>query len=359
MRNFSLSHKQVYFSTKTLSTNLIDLLNVFIIPPISMCAFSVKLITIIVILKINKKDSTNSSYGNMFSYMLANEIFDACLSVILTFLSIFRCGSVCNLGYDYYSKIFELIFYSYLSNVLQLLITFCEISLAIERLRAFQTNYKERFKFRAKMVIMVITSFLFNLPNYLLSRTIKPIGVLIKDNSSQLLFVVTSRDEIENTKSWTILLTILSVLRGLVLYLVIFILNLVIMYKFRKRIKIKKSIAATLTTHLTDLSSKTNFNLENKLKANNPKHETRIIKIVLSMSINYLIGNLPNSLSPIMYIIFGNRSIFYRNYAIVAVLIAMASHANYIVLYYIYNPTFKKKILELLHLIRSNTNNFH
>jgi len=65
------------------------------------------------------------------------------------------------------------------------------------------------------------------------------------------------------------------------------------------------------------------------------------------MSTNYLIGNLPSSLNPLVSIKLGNNSPIYVYYSAAAVFFAGFSYLLYIVLYAWLNPTYRKTLVRL------------
>jgi hypothetical protein len=70
--------------------------------------------------------------------MLTFEISECFIATIMVFGGLFRCGNLCDIGYNYITKVFELVFYSFIANVLQQFETFIEISFALQRIQAFE-----------------------------------------------------------------------------------------------------------------------------------------------------------------------------------------------------------------------------
>lgn len=82
-----------------------------------------------------------------------------------------------------------------------------------------------------------------------------------------------------------------------------------------------------------------------KMEIKKQKKETRVTKMVLSMSLNYIIGNILASLSPILFQ-FSVNSTFYGYYGSVTNITSYLSHGSYLFLFYIFNPTFRRVFLE-------------
>ena len=77
------------------------------------------------------------------------------------------------------------------------------------------------------------------------------------------------------------------------------------------------------------------------------KKENLVTQMMLSMSLNYIIGSFLGSLSPILFQVGINPTI-YSYYGTVANLVSYLSHGTYILWYYKFNPKFKKVFLETL-----------
>ena len=86
-----------------------------------------KSISMIVLRKILvKKENKNLRF--QYNYMLTNEAIDFFNSVVLMFLMLTRCGNYCPFGYTYWAKLYEMIFFNYISNALLQCQTFLEIT---------------------------------------------------------------------------------------------------------------------------------------------------------------------------------------------------------------------------------------
>lgn len=150
----------------------------------------------------------------MFNYMLSFEIADFFNAFFLCFIGIFRCGALCNIGYAYITKLFQLIF---LFNVLQIYQTFLEVGFALERIKAFSTKgVNSQMKFRYQVAIMMIVAIITTLPNYLVTRSIVPFGIL--SGTNQILYQI-SQSNFFQDKHWTIFLFVFALVRTLFLYI--------------------------------------------------------------------------------------------------------------------------------------------
>ena len=117
--------------------------------------------------------------------------------------------------------------------------------------------------------------------------------------------------------------------------------SLVVIVKFRNHMKQKQTVTkGQIKASNNNASPKTT--VKNKEKRNN-----RVTKMVLSMSLNFIVGNLPLSLSPILFQVGVNLTV-YSYYGIIANLFAILSHFTSIILYYKFNTKFKEVFFDTL-----------
>ena len=95
----------------------------------------------------------------------------------------------------------------------------------------------------------------------------------------------------------------------------------------------------------------------------NEKSEKNVTKMVISICILYLIGNVPNSISPMLFTI-GLDTINYNNYVIFGNILLFSSHGAYFFLYYFTNTKFKNVFNRLFWAVKvedfhSRTSNSH
>ena len=280
----------------------------------------------------------------MFNYMLSFEIADFMIGLIIGCLGLFRCGALCSLGYRYITKVLELTFFIYVTNVLLIFQTFLEIGFAIERIQAFSDRTVVRMNFQKQTIIMMTVAVIVTIPNCLMTRCIVPFGVLTE--TGELLYEVGLSSFAQN-QYWTISLFSFAIVRTIVLYIGIFGLNIAVIYKYKQFMHNKVKLVANQQP--TD-NEATNQNREKELvKARNRvNQEKRIIKILMAMSVNYLIGNTPTALYALVGRQLGNTSFIYNYYSTAAMLIGILAHGSYIFLYASYNSIYKKTLLKVI-----------
>jgi len=311
-----------------------------VIPAIVVIGFFLKIITLDTLRVIlNKKKPFF-----IFYYMQAFEIADLLAGIILAFLALFECGRFCHLSYKYLTKLFELIFFTYFTNVVLQFQSFLEISLAYDRIRSFSVKNKKELvnikKLKIKIVLLLILAFIVTLPNYVLSRTIKPIGILYGSNrTEEILYLMTDSELSDDLNAFTLFLFVFNLFRGLFLHIFLIILNFTVIFKYRAYLNTKN----LAHTNANEPKNKKNSGQSNK--------DIKLSKMVIAMNCNFIIGNLPISIVPIFFRITG-ESPAYNFYTISVNLIALFSHSSYLVLYLKFNPIFRKSFLERFSVFR-------
>lgn len=328
-------------STSGLTSRISDTFNVYVVPILLVLGVIQKLISIKIILKILKQ---KENYGNLYYYMLIYEIIDIFIAVFTSFAALFRCGNMCLLGYKYTTKLLDIIFF-YLNNAMLTFQALIEISFAVERIQAFSAKKSVKKNFITKMLLLAAFALLLASPNYLITRTVEPMGVL--DKTNEILYEITTNKFARN-ELWSIILSITALIRGPFLYLILLILNIIVFYKFKIFIRSKKeilkktSIAILKSFRIEKLEESLNEVRYEKIK------ETRQVRILLIMSINTLVGNVSLSTAPILFLALTNRSEFYGKFIVISSLIAILSHETSIVFYSIYNALYRKTLLQII-----------
>jgi len=326
MINHSLKSLPDYNSTTQLSTHFQDIFNVIVIPSLAFIAFPLKLASILTLAIIIRKNKKKKKSLNMFHYMLSYEIGDFLQGVFVCMGALFRCGSYCETGYEFMAKVFDLVLYTYANIVIQQMQTFLEIAFALERLEAFKKKENpKKTNFRKKLLIIVCVAAIVGSVNSVIARKVTPIGTL---NNFRILYQVTTSEYAQNNVYWTTALLLVGLMRGFLLNIVLFVLNLVIFFKLKTFIKENQN------------------NLENCVELKKKKKLKNSTKLVLAINSNYVLGNTPASLSQLLFVLLGSKSIFYNYYYLTASVIMIVSHLFYIFIYYKFNRTFKAIFFE-------------
>ena len=150
------------------------------------------------------------------------------------------------------------------------------------------------------------------------------------------MYVVTVAPIFE-TYFWSIGLSVFNIIRSLVPMILLFIVNIVLIHKFNSY-TIEQHLNATPPHENQDTTA-----AQNQMKMK----EMDISRLVLAINVNYLIGYLPNSLSPILNLNLGNDSIIQNFYLAITSLLLILSKCIYIIIFYKLSPSFKKTFLNI------------
>jgi hypothetical protein len=240
-----------YESLYDITSRIADLGNVFILPFINMFGVIANTLCIIVF-------SSNRFKSEVYVFMLISSICDFILALSWFSSFIIRCGVYCNVGYSYAAKLYEQIIYLYLGNTCLSFTIFNDLYLSFTKLFSLSNKMSKRtylIQHRNKIIfVLIVVSVLINIPVYLISREVTLIGYLIirKDqiNSNDSAIYLKSlysvkNNFIANDTNGRIFLLILTIMRGLFLLILLAIINIIILYKFKtyivKKIELLKN----------------------------------------------------------------------------------------------------------------------
>lgn len=272
--------------------------------------------------------------------MLSYEIVDTIIGIFLTFVAIFDCGRYCDLGYKYVTKVFDFIFYLYLTNVILQFQTFMEISLAYDRTVAFTAKRQYSViirKLKIKLFLLLIFAFLITMPNYLISRSVRPFGILSRPNQTdEILYMVLESEFTEKNEYWTVSLSVFNIFRGLFFHLVLLILNCLFIIKYKQFLKSKNSIRTQIEITNTDSAN----NADDEIK----RREIKLTKMIFALNCNFLIVNLPIAIASLLYLVVGFSTAI-DLYVSAVNFIALLTHISPFFLYLKFNKIFRKTLL--------------
>jgi len=184
----------------------------------------------------------------LFKYMFVNSTLDIITFSLAFWMMIVRCGSLCSLGYSYYSKIYEQYIFLYLQNVSQFYSNCMDLHITFIRLLVFSKSLKkfaDRFiSQRIKFGCIVLLGLLIPLNNIFTNEIVK-IGSLVDEfnNSTKMehLFLVKAKSIEQNIylKSFLIILNLFTSAFFIGVSLAA---NLILIYKFKKYIKGKRKM---------------------------------------------------------------------------------------------------------------------
>jgi hypothetical protein len=224
--NHTLRHFKSYDEIDSRNA-FIDFTNVYVLSLTSLFGIATNSMCIYVLKNLNRSEF-------MVKFMLAYSLLDLTFHLISIVVGIIRCGSLCPYGFTQTAKYIELYFYIYGQNVVLLTCFLLELCISINRIVSF-TNRKSPYSIinNKNFLPVLLSILLFSLViisvSYFSLREVKQFGwVVINEKMVERLFYVGKNTDVTNT----IIITI-NVNRGALLLILLFLLNLVILYKYR------------------------------------------------------------------------------------------------------------------------------
>ncbi|RNA36356.1 hypothetical protein BpHYR1_007041 [Brachionus plicatilis] len=331
------SELKIYGSLDELSEETIDLVNIYVLPSVCLLGIILNFLSIIILVRLRFKTE-------LYKFMLSISVSDFLFLLMSIFLVVFRCGRFCPYGYTYISKLYELYFYLYLGNVLLMFVLLVNLLICYNRIRSFSSRSlrAEATTFRVKILLVILVTTLANIPNYAMTRYVKKIGIIRPGANGtskrwQHEMDVYSVEPLDfSLIEWVkVVLFVINLARGFILMIILFLLNLIIAIKLRHYIKariIKFGVSI-------EKSSLSNNSTQNNSNSSNSVSEYKFTVMTLIFGSFYLIGNLPNSLAPILFIFISNDA--YMIYLLFGNFVLFSFHSSNFVFFYLFNNDFK------------------
>lgn len=246
----------IFYSKSSLTSRIADYSNVYLLPLVCLFGMITSLISIVVILTRNPPFFARllkrelHALNKTLDYILLNSLIDFTFLLVESFLFIIRCGTLCPHGFTYTAKFYEIYVYLYLGYVLIGAQVFLNIYVAFDMLQMLNAKTyvsQGRGLIYVVTLICVTMSITVNLPVFLLSKQIVPFGIYMPNgpNSthSELLYTSVIRPGFE-TRLAQDLLTLCLVIKNPVMYISLVVLNILVIKRYRKYIKSKKTLVS-------------------------------------------------------------------------------------------------------------------
>jgi len=190
----------------------------------------------------------NKARNNLMqNYMFVNSIADLVYLLVDFFLVIIRCGNLCPYGYAYASKFYELYIYLFVGYTIVTFLVVVDISVSIKKLLSFSSStFVSKFPFSLMCLIFGLLALILNFPNTL-SIEINVRGVIMlkndTDNSTNLenLYGLSLKNDFQNEIVQFVLLAF-SLIKEPLLFVALFIINIIISYKFHRHLANKRHL---------------------------------------------------------------------------------------------------------------------
>nr|QVK45823.1 G protein-coupled receptor [Proales similis] len=315
------------------TTRLTDTFNVFVFPPIILTGIILNALNMLILYRMGISSLINK-------LMVLNSFCDLAFLIFSVFIALFRCGVYCPLAYKFESKVYEQYIYLFVGNTFLLVNSLIDVYLTLNRLGSFAArsrlkNWFSEKSMRGKVLFMFVIALLMNTPSYLITRNVKLFAYLNQGDGTLEPLYRSSSNSLGDNDVVTILLFILTLLRGFLLYILQSLLNLFISFKFAQYIKTRNATLLSASAAARESSSR------------EMKREQRITRMVLTFCVYYLIGNIPNSISPMLFT-FGLNAFYYGIYLIFGNFMLFTSHSMSFALYFLFNKHFRKQCRALV-----------
>ena len=331
-----------FYSLDVLSTPLIDIINIYILPFFATYSVICSLFSLITFLKSKLNVTINK-------YMLVESVASLVYSLLNCFVLISRCGSYCPYGYEYSIKIYEIYFYLYFGKTIELVIILIDLYLSILRYKSFSVKMKiqndDKLKMLSVLAIFVFGSLAICTLSVLLPRAIVQLGVLVHNQTIENVTMIIidrplflmSKSELASNEIFNIISQITSILQGPVLFFALIIINIMITIRLKKFL-LKKS-----------------ENISNKQSTiNNNRKDIKMTILLIVICINIIIGHLPNRIANFMLYKLDLNS--YNLYIAISIGLVWLSNGNFFLINLLFNEEFSKVFQAIVCRRKINTN---
>ena len=230
---------QFYFSLETLSPRILDVLNVFVLPVVSLFALINSSICLVIL-------SHEKLKGLIYKHLFIDSAASVLYSFSNCFIFLIRCGIYCDLGYNYWSKFYEIYVFIYFGKSIELFIMMIEINLAFYRFFSFTNLHKKQIPFNIKLILFLFASFSTCIPVCILPRTISQIGYFVTNHtiSNETIIhyplYVVAKSEIGKNATFGYIILFISILQGVGLLALLVLINLLIVMRLKAFLAHKK-----------------------------------------------------------------------------------------------------------------------
>jgi hypothetical protein len=230
---------QLFYSVENLSPRILDDLNVWVLPFVSLFALINSIICLVIL-------SHEKLKGLVYKHLVIDSAASALYSFSNCFIFLIRCGIYCDLGYNYWSKFYEIYVFIYFGKSIELFIMMIEINLAFFRFFSFTNLHKKHVPFNIKLILFLLISFSTCIPVCILPRTISQIGYLASNNTTlnetiihYPLYIV-AKSEIGKNATFGYIILFISILQGVGLLGLLVLINFLIVIRLKAFLAHKK-----------------------------------------------------------------------------------------------------------------------
>jgi hypothetical protein len=322
----------------------------FVLPAICLFGFLTNLVNIVVFVQLKSKNP-------IYKLMLTNSVSNFIYSFICFFVFMMRCGRYCSIQNMYWVKFYEKYMFFYFTSCLGLFNVFIELLVSIQRYYIVtKPELKQKFSWRYAVIIL----FLFSLAIYTPNIAYRQIVHLDSFSNATSLNSTFNFYLIQNDNSNQIakqMIMFVSGLRGVLVLILLFVVNLLLLHRFRYQVDKKahiKSIISKENSNFEDIhhqqhedesrlkrEATTSQTFKRKTNENEQRAKKNMTRMVIWMSIFFLIGNLLNTVSFYVLEIAQNSVKFITWFVLISNSLLFTSHGINIIFYYFFNNNYR------------------
>jgi hypothetical protein len=309
----------------------VSILNTFIIPAICVFGMITNSICIFIFVKLKLKNS-------LFKFMLITSSYNFLYLFLCSFSFSFRCAPFCSFDSLWITRIYQVYIFLYFTSVLAISNSIFELIIYIERYLTMKNiNIDKKLQIKWAIPAVTVLSLIFYLP-VLFAYTIEKDSV----KESAYNFVKT---EFSKTTQSRALIIFISTVRGPIILVLIFVLNVLTIIEF-KRIVYRKS---HMQISEPNRSSK---NKANELNQACRKSEINMSKMVICMCFLFVVCNLPNTVVFITTTLGFDKASFYIYLVTSSNIVLFVYHGLNFFIYYWFNKKFRNFLLDRVRLFK-------
>nr|QVK45844.1 G protein-coupled receptor [Proales similis] len=278
----------------------------------------------------------------IYKLMLSMAVVDTAYLFFIGFQFLFNCRFLAHqVCYSFLVKLYELVFYNYLTASLAIFNITIEIVISVQRLftitnRMYCTNLRCRY--------ILLPLLFFSVVYYLpvpLSETI----VVSQNQSSQFAI---SHNQFGESQAFRIVKICLQCIRGPGVFSILIVSNSIALFFFRRAMNRKAKLrlhADTSSSSVTPTSSKAASSHQTKANRN-------ITRLTITMSFYYVLCNFPYMLCDILFQILRVRSMGFQIFLFVSLTCLYVYHGTPFFIHYFFNKRFKARVNKMFDRLR-------
>ncbi len=309
----------------------ISIINTFIIPVICGFGMITNSICILVFVKLKLKYS-------LFKYMLVTSTYNFFYLFLCSFSFSFRCSYFCSFESTWIARVYQVYIYLYFTSVLAISNSIFELVIYIKRYMSMR-NLKIGKKVPIQWIILAVTisSLVFYLP-------VLFVFTFEKDSlkNSSYNFVKT---EFSKTIISRALIILITTIRGPVILVFIFIINILTIIEFKRLVDRKSRLQKN------ELNRPAN-NKSHEINSLSRKSEINMSKMVICMWFLFIVCNLPNTVVFITNILGYDKTSFYLYLTTCSNTVLFIYHGLSFFIYYWFNKKFRNFLLDRIRFVK-------